>query len=71
MKNLSSATPHTTSTDRDGIMEKKGVRERGEGGWEANTAPTWTSSAGERDWVIDNQGVEAPRPQFFMKKDTQ
>ena len=32
MKNLSSATPHTTSTDRDGIMEKKGVRERGEGG---------------------------------------
>ena len=33
-------------------------------------APVWPSSAGERAWASDHQGVDAPRPQNFEQKDT-
>ena len=44
---------------------------RGEGNRVAGTAREWPSSAGERAWVSDHQGVEAPKPQAFTQKDTQ
>ena len=71
MKNFPSATPHTTSTNGDGIVVTRGGGGGGKEGGVARTAPAWPSSAGARACASDHQRVEAPRPQFLKQKDTQ
>ena len=66
--------PHTSSTNKYGIMKTRG-RERGGEVWEGNlgawTAPVRPISKGKRAWTSNRHGVEAPRPQVLAQKDTQ